>query len=106
MTQLEKLKLLLSNPNVDDVILEFYLDNASDIICDIRNSNEIETKYLGVQIKMAIEMFNKQGAEGQTSHSENGISRTYENADISDSLLKQITPIAKTPFSSVRVVNV
>ena len=104
MNQLEKLKLLLENPQVSDDVLVFYLDNASDIICELRNSDVIESKYSNIQIKMAIEMFNKRGAEGQTSHSENGISRTYEKADISPSLLNQITPMVRTPFSITRVV--
>lgn len=105
MEQLEKLKLLLGSPNNEDVILQFYLDNSSDIICDIRNSDKVESKYLGTQIKMAIEMYNKRGVEGQISHSELGIGRGYEKADLSDSVLKQITPIIKTPHSKVRVVE-
>lgn len=104
MTQLQKLKLLLGNPQESDDLLQFYLDDARDIICDLRNSTDVESKYSNIQIKIAIELFNKRGAEGQTSHSENGISRSYEKGDISQSLLGQITPIAKTPFSIVRVV--
>lgn len=104
MTQLEKLKLLLENPQVSDDVLVFYLDNASEIICELRNSDIVESKYSNIQIKIAIEMFNKRGAEGQTSHSENGISRTYEKSDISHSLLSQITPMVRTPFSVTRVV--
>lgn len=104
MNQLLLLKSLLGNQEVSDDILQFYLDSARDIICDIRNSNKVESKYLNIQVKMAIEMFNKRGAEGQVGHSENGISRTYEKADISESLISQITPIAKTPFSTVRVI--
>ena len=105
MSQLLRLKNLLGeNLPVSDATLEFYLDNASDIICDRRNSNIVETKYLSVQLKMAIEMYNKIGAEGQISHSENGISRSYQSADISSSLLNQVIPMAKTPFSNIRVV--
>jgi len=104
MTQLEKLKALLGSPPESDSVLQFYLDNASDIICDLRDSSSIETKYLTVQIKIAIELYNKRGAEGETGHSENGISRSYEKSDISQSTLGLITPIAKTPFSSMRVV--
>lgn len=104
MTQLSLLKELLGNPQVSDAILQFYLDNASEVICDIRNSTEVESKYSTVQIKMAIELFSKRGAEGQTSHTENGISRMYEKADFSPSLIMQITPVAKTPFSKIRVV--
>ena len=34
----------------------------------------------------------KRGAEGQTAHSENGISRSYESADVPSSMLNQIVP--------------
>lgn len=104
MTQLEKLKLLLENPQVSDELLQLLLDNAGEIICEIRNTDIVETKYLGVQVSMAVEMFNKRGAEGQLGHGENGISRTYESGDISYSILSKITPRVKTPFSPIKVV--
>ena len=44
------------------------------------------------------------GAEGELSHSENGISRTYEKSDISPSLLSKIHQMARTPFSTKRVI--
>lgn len=75
------------------------MDNAKDIICSIRNTNDVETKYLTMQIKIAVELFNKQGVEGEISHSENGINRSYETADVSNALLRQITPMVITPFS-------
>jgi hypothetical protein len=84
--------------------LEFYLDNAKDIICELRNSDEVETQYLNLQVKIALEMVAKRGAEGQVGHSENGISRSYESADVSPSLLSQLTPFIKTPFSVTRTV--
>ena len=102
MTQLEKLKLILSNPEVSDEVLDYYLENAKDIICEIRNTHVVEQKYLTQQIKIAVELFNKRGAEGQASHSENGTMRTYERADVSYSILANITPVVKTPFSKKR----
>lgn len=104
MTQLELLKALLGNPPESDAVLNFYLDTASNIICELRNTSAVEPQYLNIQVRMAIEMYNKQGAEGQTSHSENGISRTFEKSDISPSLLEKITPMVRTPFSVPRVV--
>ena len=98
------MKSLLGNVQESDEVLDFYLENAKDIICDLRDSNEVEAKYLTVQVKMAIELYNKRGAEGEIAHSENGINRSYEKADISDSLMNQITPMVKTPFSVTRVV--
>lgn len=102
MTQLEKLKLILNNPEVSDAVLEYYLDNAKDIICEIRNTIEVESQYLTQQVKIAVELFNKRGAEGQASHSENGTMRTYERADVSYSILANITPMVRTPISKRR----
>ena len=52
----------------------------------------IRDRYDTLQCEIAAYMLNKRGAEGQTSHSENGISRSYENADIPSSMLKVVTP--------------
>lgn len=106
MAQLEILKSLLGNQLESDAVLQFYLDSASAIICDRRNTDVVEPIYSTLQIKMAIELYNKRGAEGQSGHSENGISRTYESSDLSPSLLAQVTPIVKTPFSAIRVVMI
>ena len=37
-------------------------------------------------------MISKRGAEGETSHSENGVSRSYASAGVSEELLREITP--------------
>lgn len=104
MSQISVFKNVLGNPDDDLDVLQFYLDSANDIICDIRNSDKVETQYLNTQIRIAVELYNKRGAEGQTGHSENGITRQYEKSDISPSLLDTITPIVKTPYSKVRVI--
>ena len=43
-------------------------------------STPFETKYETLIVKLALASITKFGAEGQTSHSENGISRNYDNA--------------------------
>lgn len=103
--QLHRLRSQLGNPSDEDEVLEYCLERASDIICDIRNSDKVEKKYLTTQIAIAIEIYNKRGAEGQTSHTENGISRVYASGDISHHLIRKITPVAKTPSSKVRVIE-
>jgi len=45
-----------------------------------------------LQLEIATYLLNKRGAEGQTAHSENGISRSYESADVPSSMLNQIVP--------------
>lgn len=56
---------------------------------------EVPSKYENNVIEIANYMLNKQGAEGETSHNENGISRNYESGGIPYSMLKDIVPFAK-----------
>lgn len=80
-----------------DEILSIYLTFAGSKILakayPYRNDiTEVPLQYEHLQVEIAAYMLNKRGAEGQTSHSENGISRSYENADIPESMLKSIIP--------------
>ena len=40
-------------------------------------------------------MYNKLGAEYETSHSESGISRTWGSEDVPQQLLEEIVPVGK-----------
>ena len=53
----------------------------------------VPEQYELLQIKIALYLWNKRGAEGQTSHSENGISCGYGSADIPAEMLSQIVPM-------------
>lgn len=48
------------------------------------------------QIEIAAYLINKRGAEGETAHSENGVSRSYEGGDVPTSLMREIVPFAAT----------
>lgn len=98
MTQLERLKIRIPE-NTNDAELEDILESAKAVILSRRfpfgeQPTEIEDRYKDLQIRIAVEMFNKLGAEGETSHSENGVSRTYSSASVSEELLREITPKA------------
>ena len=98
MTQLERLKIRITE-NVSDEMLTDILESAKAVILSRRfpfgeQPTEIEDRYKDLQIRIAVEMFNKQGAEGETAHSENGVSRTYSSANVSEELLREITPKA------------
>jgi hypothetical protein len=98
MTQLERLKIRITE-NVTDVELEDILESAKAVILSKRfpfgeYPQEIEDRYKDLQIRIAVEMFNKRGAEGETAHSENGVSRTYASANVAEDLLREITPKA------------
>ena len=96
MTQLERLKIRITE-KVTDVELEDILESAKAVILSRRfpfgeHPEELENKYKDLQVRIAVEMFNKRGAEGETAHSENGVSRSYASANVSEDLLKEITP--------------
>lgn len=96
MTQLERLKIRITE-NATDAELEDILESAKAVILSRRFPfmewpTELEDRYKDLQIRIAVEMFSKRGAEGETSHSENGVSRSYASASVSEDLLREITP--------------
>ena len=97
--KLEKLKMLISPDTAERELLEALLEQAEGIVLNRRypfgapEGATVPTAYEHIQLQIALELFSKMGAEGQTAHGENGISRTYEAADVSPSLLKRIIPI-------------
>ena len=102
MTREEKLKklvVLISPDKPSDDLLADLLDMAEGIVLNRRypfgppEGATVPTTYDHIQLKIAVELFSKMGAEGQTSHDENGVKRTYEAGDVSNSLLRQITPL-------------
>ena len=100
MTQTEKLQLLkalVGESDTEEVLLA-YLNIAGRKILNRAypygtEETEVPTRYDFLQCEIAAYMLNKRGAEGQTSHSENGISRSYESADVPESMLGAVTPM-------------
>lgn len=65
----------------------------------IPNDEELfEEKYNSLIVRLSICAIAKYGAEGQTSHSENGISRGYDGGSTyPKALLQEIVPLAGSP---------
>lgn len=67
------------------VVVPGYTDTVRETV--------LEDRYLDLQYRCAIDLYNRTGAEGQTSHSENGISRGWGAEWISQELLNEIVPM-------------
>ena len=102
MTNEEKITSLaeLISPDTADVkILSQMIVLSEGIVLNRRyplgipEGATVPKQYDHIQLQIALELFAKRGAEGQTEHDENGIARKYESADISPTLLRRITPI-------------
>lgn len=100
MTNEEKLAMLktLSDESDEDILLTFLTLAGQKVIqraYPYRNDVEdVPDRYATNQVEIACYLLNKRGAEGETHHSENGINRTYENADVPESMLSRIIPFA------------
>ena len=103
MTEAEKLAYIRSVGNYDDnnpsdEVLSAFLLKAKDIVLATAypygydEEQEMPGKYDIVQCDIAIYHINKRGAEGETRHDENGVSRMYGSADTPSDLLARITP--------------
>lgn len=97
MDKLQTLKLLTGATDSEDDLLLALLSLAEGKILERlypydHSKETLPTRYVGKQIEIAVYLYNKQGAEGQIVHSENGISRTYESADVPESMLRGIAP--------------
>ena len=98
MTNAEKRAALAASlaPDTDtDVVLDNVLADAEALVLNrmypfgYPDGTVIPTRYERIQIQLATELYSKRGAEGQTGHSENGISRSWPEKS---ALLNQVLP--------------
>lgn len=100
MTNIERLKVRL--PEATEAELEDTLLSAEDVIlsrCFVsvsHTSDEDKAAALAVHnekvLSAAVIIYNMRGIEGQISHSENGVARTYADCAGMKPILEGITP--------------
>ena len=97
--KIERLAVLISPDTAETELLSALVEQAEGIVLNRRypfgppEGATVPVKYEHIQLQIAVELYSKMGAEGQTAHNENGINRTFESADVSHSLLRRIIPI-------------
>jgi hypothetical protein len=99
---LSKLKLLLPDESNDTLLLYFLEIAKSKILEKLypfdSTKTELPSRYETKAVEIAVYLYNKQGAEGEITHNENGMNRTYESADVPPSMLRGIVPFVGSPF--------
>lgn len=97
--KIERLAVLISPDTASNDLLLHLLEQAEGIILNRRypfgtpEGATLSALHEQIQIRMAVELFNKMGAEGQTEHAENGVTRKWAAGDVSPSLLKLVVPV-------------
>lgn len=102
MTVEEKItisKSLIGDEDISDSIITAYLELAKNAMLKRlypfgTTDKTLPSQYDMDQCELAVRMFSRRGAEGETSHSENSISRTYGSVNDED-ILSRIVPFAK-----------
>lgn len=102
MTESEKKTLVRTmTDETDDDVLSAYLSLAKHIVMvkaypfvDDPDSMEFPYKYDSVHVEITAYLLNKRGAEGETVHLEDSVSRHYEDGSVPPSLLRRIVPCA------------
>lgn len=100
MTDTEKLTMLKAmTGEKDERVLSTYLSIAGNKVLKRAYPFDstvtvVPDRYAYNQVEIAAYLVNKRGAEGETAHSENGISRSYEDGDVPPTLLREIVPCA------------
>lgn len=109
MTDEEKMIMLkdMLDPceDSDEVLLSF-LEISKGIILNKKYpyldseqyaETDLPALYDSKQLRIAVYLLNKRGAEGETIHSENGIRRDYGSSDIPPEMLRDIMPSIAIP---------
>lgn len=99
------LKLRLNDETLsqNEALLKDALSSAEQVILARRypfgrdEDAEVPEEYQDLQVRIALDLINRMGAEGETSHSENGVQRTFETGGVSPSLLEEIVPKVGVP---------
>lgn len=103
MTEVEKLAMLrviVGQPNEgdwsDDVLTSYLAIAGRKIINRAYPYDDtvadVPRRYGYLQCDIAAYLLNRRGSEGQLVHTENGISRSYESADVPESMLSEVIP--------------
>lgn len=100
MTEQTKLKMLKTmTGETDDSLLSTYLEIAAGKVSRraypfATTEMPVPEQYEMIQIEVAAYLIHRIGTEGETAHSENGTSSSYEDGDVPPSLLRGIVPYA------------
>jgi hypothetical protein len=105
MSQLEKVKIRLDiTDDTKDGLLEQLLEDADNEIKDYCNRDTLPTKALGLQRDLAIVYYNRQGAEGESSRSEGGISVSY-STEIPGNIKSRLTALRQLKGAQIANAN-
>lgn len=98
----KKIKTLSGEENEE--VLNAFLDFSVEIFLNRRypfgipkrlEEEPVPKEYYNLIARMGLYLWNKQGADGEIHHTENGVTTSWESGDVPESMLGQIIPLAR-----------
>jgi hypothetical protein len=96
-------KALVGDSRFDELV-PHYLSIAKGVVLSrmwpydgSKSWADVPEKHHAQTVEVAVYLVNRRGAEGETSHSESGVSRGYESAGVPESYLRGIVPHVGVP---------
>ena len=88
MTEQERIRAQL--PDVPQEMIEALMLDAKDMICAYTRRASVPDQLTGALVRLTVILYNRMGTEGETSHSEGGVSRAMEG--MPGEIEKQLKP--------------
>jgi len=88
MGALDRLSVRL--PGADNAVLEVLLEEAEGMLLAYTGRMTLPGALETAMVQLAVVLYNRQGIEGQSAHSEGGVTRTMEG--IPQEILRQAAP--------------
>ena len=98
MRKAKRIGLDVTDEDISDEIMDAinFVNNRRGFVST--SSCLYEERFSSIIVDLALNALTRYGAEGETSHSENGIGRSYENGSkYPYSLIMQVPPTARCP---------
>ena len=97
------IKVLVGDSRFDEYV-PHYLEIAKGAVVshlwpydDAKTWEDVPEKHHPRTVEIAVYLVNRRGSEGETSHSESGVSRSYESAGIPKSYFAGMVPSVGVP---------
>ena len=105
MTKAEKIAMVITlvenDAEATNEVVSVYLTLACNTMIErlypydsSKTASDVPERYDTIQCELAARYFLRRGGQGEISHEENGVNRTYGSVDDED-ILKRLTPFAK-----------
>ena len=89
MKKIDSLRVLLPpDDKSSDIKLGMLLDNAENMLLDYIGRDTLPERLADMQVRLALEMYNRLGNEGETKRTENDISVSFSDLITDDMKLR------------------